>query len=83
MHRGDNGDVGAKIAVVPNGHLPIILDGEIEIAKKVFADFGVLSVVKSNGPLNPHALSHFAQDFLEDCVPFLKFILMGLVVIHV
>ena len=83
MHRGDNGDVGAEIAVIPNGHLPIILDGEIEISKKVFADFGVLPVVKSDRPLNPHALSHFAQDFLKDCGPFLKLILMGLVVIHV
>lgn len=75
--------VGSKIAVVPNGHQGIVLNGQVKIGEKVSADFGVFPIVKSNGPLNSHALSHLAKDLPKNLLPFLKLVLVGLVVIHI
>ena len=83
MDGRDNGDIGAKVAPVPNGDFAVILDGQVEVAEKVPADFGVLAIVEGDGPLDAGSLPHLPQDFPQDSSALFVLVLVGVVVVHV
>lgn len=83
MHRGDNGYIGAKIAVIADDDFPVILNRKVEIGKKVFTNFGVDAIVELNGSLDAGALSKLANELRKDLFPFLVLVLKGGVILGV
>lgn len=75
-----NGYVWPEITVVSNGNFSIVLYGEMKIAKKVFADFCMLPIVKRNRLLQEAAFSKVFQQFLHNCAAFFPFFLQCMVV---
>ena len=63
MNRCYDSDVWTKIIMIADFNESVILYGKIEIGKKVFADRGVLSVMKETVP----AYGSLPRGFLKAC----------------
>ena len=59
---GDNSNIRAKVAIVADSDLSVVLDGEVEICEKPLAYLCMLAVVESNRPLDASALSELGYD---------------------
>ena len=80
MHGRDDGHIGAAVHIVPDGHARVILNGQIEVSKKPFADGRMRAVVELHRPLDEAILPHGAHDLPKQRGAGFHIILKGLVV---
>ena len=83
VHRGYDGAVRPEITVVADGNKRIILHGEIEIDECALADGGVLAVMECDGALQKCPLTDSAENFVQNSVALLGFILIQTVVVDI
>ena len=77
----NDGHVGAKIAVVPDGDTGIVLHRQIVIAKEVRTDLRMASIVEKNWPLHKAALPYLSNNLADQLLPLFCLILIGSVIL--
>lgn len=75
VNRRDNCDVGAEVAVFADDDFDIVLTGEVEIDKGVFADLGMPAVMEGDRPLQRDVFIQLAENFTQNFFAGLRLIL--------
>ena len=83
MNGGNDGDIRAEVAVVPDGHGSVVLHGEVEVKKAPLAHGGVNTVVERDRPLEKGPLSNMSHDLVDDGLPRLHLIFIQAVIVEI
>jgi len=83
VNGGDDGDIRAEVAVVPDGHGGIVLHGEVEVKKAPLAHGGMNTVVEGDRPLEKGTLPNVSHDLMDDGLSRLLLIFIQAVIVEI
>ena len=83
MNGGNDGDIRAEVAVVPDGHGGIVLHSEVEVEKAPLAHGGMDAVVERDRPLEKCSLPNVSHDLMDDGLPRLLLIFIQAVIVQI
>ena len=79
MLRCDDGHVGTKVDAVTNGHLAVILNGQVEVAEHILAHGGVAAIVDRDRAVCRRAFTDLRENLFEERRTLFPFIFIGVV----
>ena len=77
MHGRDDGNIRPEIYVVADGYPRVVLDGQVNVAKKVIPDLGMYALMEKHRPLDKTVFSKMPKQLGKQLRPGVRLMLQS------